>query len=48
MTSVDDLPPVARKIASQRSITAALIRISAGLENVTDILNDIEQALAKS
>jgi len=27
-------------------ITPGLIRISAGLENVTDILNDIEQALA--
>lgn len=29
-------------------ITPGLIRISAGLENVNDILNDIEQALAKS
>ncbi|MFP5040064.1 trans-sulfuration enzyme family protein [Parasediminibacterium sp. JCM 36343] len=29
-------------------ITPGLIRISAGLENVQDILNDIEQALAKS
>ena len=29
-------------------ITPGLIRISAGLENVADILNDIEQALAKS
>lgn len=29
-------------------ITPGLIRISAGLENIIDIINDIEQALAKS